>query len=252
MYTSPLRREALQRRFSRPSTSPESYVRQVEQSLCDPDPEIRLIAVQLLAKAGAHAIRSLTIAVSDEDATVRLKAVEALGQCPEAADVVPPLVQGLADSDAHVRMAAAKGLGSAGALARSAIPALICALADVNLIFSRLAAQALSRIGVAAVPALAEALRNHDGNVRREAAWALGSIGAPAADALPALQELLNGESTTPRSEPVGRSDPLAATCIVAIEVTRPESGTRRTHPERDTRVRIAAEQAIERIRRAS
>jgi HEAT repeat protein len=248
MYIPTLRRDALQRRFARPAADAQTRVRQMENALGDADPGVRLVAVQLLAKLGADAALTLVEAARDEDAHVRRKVMEALGRCGQQAIVVDALAQALADADAHVRMAAATSLREIGAPARTAIPALIGALADVNQIFARLAAQALSSLGRDAVPALSEALRSRDSSVRREAAWALGQIGAAAVGAVPALRELLDGEPASPAT-PVDRSNPLAATCILAIEPTCSDFSSRpAARPEANARVRATIEKAIERI----
>jgi HEAT repeat protein len=67
------------------------------------------------------------------------------------------------------------------------------------LLFCRLAAWALGKIGPAAVAALVSALDHTDKYVPREAAWALGQIGPEARAAIPKLVAILkfpSGESS--------------------------------------------------------
>lgn len=212
--------------------------RQAEESLHHPDAGMRVAAVQLLTKMGAMGLAGIEHALHDESPAVRARAVEALGQHSPCV-VVPMLKDALRDGDAHVRIAAATTLGTLGGEAHPAIPQLVRSLADVNMIFSRLAAQALSRIGRRAVRALIAALLNPDSNVRREAAWALGQIGPAAAEALPALEAALASTNPTPVPTP-SVSDHTVVFIVVAKSPSQANG---------EARVRAAVSRAIDRIR---
>ena len=67
-------------------------------------------------------------------------------------------------------------LGRIGSGGRPLIPVLILALRDKNLIFCRMAAQALAHIGPASIPALEMLRDDADAYVRREARWALDRL----------------------------------------------------------------------------
>jgi HEAT repeat protein len=70
-------------------------------------------------------------------------------------------------------------------------------LKDSNLIFCRLAAQALTRIGPEALPALQQASQSSDKFVRQEAQWALSHLGQPTSGAsIPEASD--NSSSVTP------------------------------------------------------
>ena len=136
-----------------------------------------------LEKHTASAISDLIKALSDDVATVRWKAAEALGNMgPSAASAIPALTNALSDEVDTVRWKAAEALGKMGPSAASAIPALIRASNNTGG-----TAEALGRIGPAAIPALIEALKEEGERGRYRAADALGRIGPKARSAVPAL-----------------------------------------------------------------
>jgi len=110
---------------------------------------------------------------------------------------IASLIEKLKTNDERELDAAIKKLGKIG---EPAIPALMKALQDKNLLVRRSAAEALKQIGRPAIPALAKALKNSDANVRTMAAGALGSIGAEAKTALPQLVPLLQDSDADVRS----------------------------------------------------
>jgi hypothetical protein len=75
-----------------------------------------------------------------------------------------------------MRERAGQAIGAIGPAADDAIPALIEILRSTNLIFCRLAAHSLARIGQAALPALRSLSLGSDPHVRREATWAVKLI----------------------------------------------------------------------------
>jgi HEAT repeat protein len=110
---------------------------------------------------------------------------------------IASLIEKLKTNDERELDAAIKKLGKIG---EPAIPALMKALQDKNLLVRRSAAQVLAKIGPPAIPDLAKALNNPDADVRSRAAYALGGIGAEAKTALPQLVFLLQDSNADVRS----------------------------------------------------
>ena len=110
---------------------------------------------------------------------------------------IASLIEKLKTNDERELDAAIKKLGKIG---EPAIPALMKALQDKNLLVRRSAAQVLAKIGLPAIPDLAKALNNPDADVRSRAAYALGGIGAEAKTALPQLVPLLQDSNADVRS----------------------------------------------------
>ena len=137
------------------------------------------------------AVPALLSVLKDENAAVRLAAVESLGNLsdPRAVDA---LVQALkSDTDPRVREAAAEALGNIDS--PRAVPGLIAALGSekVSAVRAKIA-WALGEIDdVRAVEALGGAVRDPDAEVRRQVVWALGELESPAAVPLliPALKD---------------------------------------------------------------
>jgi HEAT repeat protein len=83
-------------------------------------------AADALGRIGPAAVPSLTQALQNPDPEVRLKAVEVLGRMGvDAKDAVPHLVRLLDDPDDQVRKAATRTLGRIGPPAQEAVPALM-------------------------------------------------------------------------------------------------------------------------------
>jgi HEAT repeat protein len=83
--------------------------------LGDPDPEVRLAAIETLERIqGADAVDALLIAVRDADGTVRLRAVEALGALPDRRAVPPLMARYGEDDDDQVRYEILTTLGKIG------------------------------------------------------------------------------------------------------------------------------------------
>lgn len=113
-------------------------------------PRARKYAVYALGQIGADDNESLAALVrgsADEDAYVRINAVEALGLKKAAPEVVAALVGALADADDEVRFNAALALARLGPGAAAATEALAGALYDGNRYVSGYACEALQRIG---------------------------------------------------------------------------------------------------------
>ena len=110
---------------------------------------------------------------------------------------ISSLIEKLKTNDERELDAAIKKLGKIG---EPAIPALMKALQDKNLLVRRSAADVLRQIGRPAIPDLAKALNNPNADVRSNAAYALGRIGAEAKTALPQLVPLLQDSNADVRS----------------------------------------------------
>ncbi|MEZ2228183.1 MAG: HEAT repeat domain-containing protein [Microcoleus sp.] len=98
-----------------------------------------------------------------------------------------------------------------------AIPALIEALQDQNLLVRRSAAQVLKQIAGPAIPALAKALKNSDADVRSGGASALGIIGAEAKTVAPQLVPLLKDSDAKVRKSAASALDNIGVEAKTAV-----------------------------------
>lgn len=140
--------------------------------------------IKTLGAAAQPLLDALIAAAKDPDATVRSKALWALGVIgPTRDEVVTALLDALRDSDNDVRGAAASALKSAPA--RAAIYPLILALQDREASVRRNAADSLARQDTGfAVPRLIQLLGDRNEAVRNAAGRALEAIGHNAGKAL--------------------------------------------------------------------
>jgi HEAT repeat protein len=197
--------------------------------LSDDDSEVRLVAVESLARFGEAAVQPLLAALKRDNPYIQVFAAEALLEAdprrgpsviqvlsrglqhssrairvqaasaltrvgPEGKRVIPLLVLALKDEDDDVRYNAADALGSIGPDDKSAIPALINSLADPHPYVRGYAAVALGKCGPrakAAVSALVKLIHDENEEVRTFAARSLGQIGPEAGDAIPALKSAI-------------------------------------------------------------
>lgn len=111
----------------------------------------------------------------------RNAAAQSLSASQASSQEINSLIKKLKSNDERELDAAMEKLEKIG---EPAIPALIEALQDKNLLVRQSAAKVLGYIGSPVIPALAKALKNLDAGVRRSAASALGSIGIEAKTAL--------------------------------------------------------------------
>lgn len=123
------------------------------------------------------------------DAAVRRMAVLRAAQGTQA---LPPLVRALEDEDVVVRRTAARCLGSMGA---AALPALQEALANSDALVRRIAAQSMAESGAAAIEPLSAALKDKDPLVRHAAVIALAGLRPRSAKALEMLTAAQTDES---------------------------------------------------------
>lgn len=193
------------------------------QRMADPDPEVRLAAVEAIESLdrGVDGSTALIQAASDPSIFVRWAAGRALGRLadgpPEAGEPaarINALARLVGDRDIDVRTAALTAIAKYGTAAKSAIPD-VAAAAGRGDVEPRLAAikalAALQSDAESTVPVLIEGLRHRDLRLRRAAAAALVRFGAKAR---PALDELrIAMDSTDPELRLA------AAAAILAIEV---------------------------------
>jgi HEAT repeat protein len=169
--------------------------------------QVRLAALQLLARVGADAQPALPALIKlaeDTDNKVRAKAVEALSRVGAASEhdtYMPVLTKALKDRDAGVRAAAAEALTTVP-LTEADVPTLTELLKGTDAGLSKTAARALGKIGPKAkkaVPALVKALKGSDKSLRAAALEALASVGGDAKDAMPQIIEALQDPDTAIR-----------------------------------------------------
>jgi len=173
----------------RPGTGLLSLTEALIAALRDRDSEVREAAVQALGKIGRPAVPPLLEALRSRQAQrARPMIIAALKMIADRS-AVPALLEALADTDWHVRQAAAEALGEIGD-ARAIAP-LVRTLGDRHDGPRWAAADALAKLGAPAVPALIEALHVTEWRLRWAAVTALGKIGEPAV--LPLLQLLVRG-----------------------------------------------------------
>jgi HEAT repeat protein len=161
--------------------APEAVLAACMDALSQGSPQLRLAALEVLTGMGPPSAivgPAIAGALRDNDRGVRKSAVRGLAIC-------------LKYKDTEVRARSAALLRRAGADARDALPALIEALADQDIIVRGQAAFALAGIGAPAVPQLVETLKSQNIDARRLAVIALGKIGPDADVARPALTSLL-------------------------------------------------------------
>ncbi len=163
-----------------------SRVRLLSLALTDDQVSVRWNAAKDLAKLGpaaSGALPALEAALSSEDSTTALWARHAIAKITgEVERHLPLLIAGLYNPRIFPGMA-------------RAVPALTEKLSDAHPDNRWSAACALASIGpsaAAAVPALSQCLRDQDEKVRWYAAWALGEVGPDSQPAVPALIERLN------------------------------------------------------------
>jgi HEAT repeat protein len=154
----------------------------VAKVFADKNGFVRWGAVRVLhnmaPQAPDKAVPALTLALKDDNKTVRLTAANALRRYgPKASEAVGPLGAAVGDAEPRVRLGAINALASIGEKAASQTGVLIRALKDDKTPEARAAAaKALSRLGPLgkeSVKALRFALRDPDPTVRQAAGDAL-------------------------------------------------------------------------------
>jgi len=161
------------------------------------DGERRWRAMQNLALSGSdEAVATLTLALADTHADIRVDAVTALAKLGSAY-ATSTLATALNDNDPYVREAAADALGRVGD--ETARQSLEHALTDLDKEVREAAIKAFAEIGGdASALSLATALSDPDVSLREETVDALGEIGGPTA--LFFLQQALTDEQNSVRA----------------------------------------------------
>ncbi len=226
----------------------EPVVAAFTQGLGNEDWRIRASAARGLGNAGTkavHAFSKLAQLAFDEQADVRLRAVEALlklGAPPEDLVRICGKVL-LADDDRRPRKVAVKALAKMGA---PAVPALAEALHARDPSARMQAAVALGQVGQAAapaIPALIEALRDEDQDVAFQAMSILGGLGPLAKDAAAVIAELLLRDEA-----PAARMRAASALGLIGPEARAALPALQKVLADRSPLARAAAGRAIERI----
>ncbi len=176
------------------------------ERLSSRDPELRLLAAELLGKIGPRAMAStgMFAAIVEnrrEPADFRLQAAIALSRIdPDSARVVPALVEAIDEDPAR----AIRALINLGPRAAAAVPRLIALLGvddgKVHDPPSRLALLALPQIdpeGLECLPAVIHAFESHMNESRAHAAHALAQFGPAARASVPSLMRGFLVESET-------------------------------------------------------
>jgi HEAT repeat protein len=155
-------------------------------SMYDPDPRVRLKAIEVLEVLGAPALPAAPVLIrslGDPDCFVRWAAVRTLGKLgpvePEGA--VPALHQLLSDPDMDVRRSAVATLVGYRDAAKPALPGLIAALRAPDPVLRATALRVLAGLGTdaePAVPSLRAALDDPDTRVRQLASELLCKLEA--------------------------------------------------------------------------
>lgn len=123
------------------------------------------------------------------------------------------------------------------------LPSLVERLKNPDSKVRSTAAWEMGSIGADAVPWLVEALRDPDRLVRTEAVGALGRIGVAAGNAVPALSEVLLGDTSSSVRQyavwAIGRTGPAAKGAILALT---------KALEDKESGVRCAALQELEKV----
>ena len=151
----------------------------------------------------------------DDNAYIRSRVAEALGQMPNAApEVLIGLIQALSDLDENVRGAAADSLGDLKPAASAAIgPLIVISENDHDALTRKRAAETLGRIGPAtreSLTGLIAAQRNSNANVRRQVLEVLVKSSLTWPDPLPVLLNAIRDPDAQVRLKGVQVSAALA------------------------------------------
>lgn len=162
---------------------------------------IGIAAAYDLASFGKEFVPSLIGTLSSQSEMTRRHAAYALSAIGTPA--VDALVEALQSANPLTRADAATVLGDIGYAANPAIDALIDTTKDAETSVRQRAAEALGILGrsPAPVPALIDALADAEVSVRTAAAFALCRLGPQAAEAVSALEHVLDDENRYVRGD---------------------------------------------------
>jgi len=207
----------LERELNAAPVNAAKFVRRASELLTDRNFMVRAAACRALTRLGSNAqpaIPAVRLLLADGNSMVRRDAAGALGNIggPEAENAVPELTALLNDDDWQVRWTAAVALGRFGAKSNTAVDRLMDLVEDEQM--GLWAAQALSKIGVAAtgaVPRIHARLKTASGLARAEYVAALGRFGPAAAVAFTDIEALTADPDPT-----------VSSTAKTALKAIRP------------------------------
>ena len=171
----------------------QGKIRGLIAALADSDPNLRLMAVEILAELDPidASLPALITALEDPDRIVRIAAVEPVVRFREKACVAIPILESwLTDEREYVRIAAARAIGMIDA---NKIPEI--------------------------TPVLLDGLKSETSIDRANAAFAIGDLGEADSEALPLLEELLKDECAAPRCEAASAIAKITGNLTVEISV---------------------------------
>lgn len=157
---------------------------------CGDDARAEQAALRL-PEFGSAALKTLRELLKAQDADVRWWSIRALAGFGDAADISADLLIALEDKSDEVRQAAA--MAFCHHPSPQAVPALIRALADEDLMTAKLASNALILLGPAATKDLLAVLTDGTSSAKLEAVRALAEIKDP--QAIPGLMKALETDS---------------------------------------------------------
>lgn len=178
-----------------PPTPTRKNVPRLIRMLKNDEPEIRLLAVETLAKVGPDAVAAVPTLLNaswDLYWDIREGARSAIRSVGD--DALPAIMESLDSENPETKSAAANMLGYYPDAAREQFPKLFLMLKDENPKIRWAAAKAIAGLGPDgrdAVPGLIDLVNERNVNLRTAAANALGRIGPDAKEAVPYLVEMV-------------------------------------------------------------
>ncbi len=203
--------------------SPTDALDAFVEATTDPDSAVRAAATQGILFTGQEALphlpRLTELMKTDENASVRLAAVNGIWML-QAPSTVDSLLHALAnDESAQVRGIAARAIGDFPDAAERTLPVLLKAATDDDTAVRSGAYQAFQMLEAVALPAadaIVEGLSDSDPMTRMWAAQATAAVGVPARDAAGPLEALLADESQMVRQAAVHSLRQLEAGALPA------------------------------------
>lgn len=171
--------------------------------LLSKDEKLRIAALPVISKLGSEASSAIPIlakmAVEEAESANRAMALSALAELREpASEIVPVLIKGLKDKKDQPKMISAQALASFGA---SAIPGLVVALEDKTTQLEVLITLGkMGAVAESALPAIVKLAASENWEVRLKATSALGGIGKNSPEVISALQKAAQDQNETVRS----------------------------------------------------
>jgi len=148
--------------------SPDRYIRESAAK----------VAGFLLSSSQKDYVPELALLLKDKEKTVRVAAVEALGDLGmRSAKAMPEIVKLLADPELSVQFSAKNTVEKIGILSKPACKLLILFIDDESLHISTAVQSSLIKIGQKAIPPLVETLKEGNNKVKAKVAYVLGKIG---------------------------------------------------------------------------